>query len=128
MGPAAAYFDSIEERLLSDERIADVDFVKRWQTDVNGYFRAHVVFKPGDQLEFSEYVQRTPEDQISVVTYTFQWMTADNHLICRWDNTPHFPSLPGFPHHRHDGAEDSVLPDEPRSIFPILAEIERRSA
>jgi hypothetical protein len=29
-------------------------------------------------------------------------------LIARWDNTPHFPDLPGFPDHIHDGATGEV--------------------
>jgi hypothetical protein len=54
----AAYFDSLEDRLVSDTLIATVDFVDRWQTDVNGYFRARLTFATGQRLEFAEYVQR----------------------------------------------------------------------
>jgi hypothetical protein len=37
-----------------------------------------------------------------VSTYSYQWAEADNQLIKRWDNTPHFPDLTGFPDHIHD--------------------------
>jgi hypothetical protein len=53
-------------------------------------------------------------------------MTTDGGLLCRWDNTPHFPQLPNFPCHRHEGSEDNVFDDEPRAIFAMLDEIERR--
>jgi hypothetical protein len=26
---------------------------------------------------------------------------TQGHLIIRWDNAPHFPDLPTFPHHKH---------------------------
>jgi len=124
----AAYFDSIEERLVSDPFIAAVDFLDRWQTDVNGYLRARISFVNGQRLEFAEYVQRASSADIQVITYAFQWMAADHSLLCRWDNTPHFPQLAGFPCHRHDGREDQVFPDEPRSIFAVLDEIVRRGS
>jgi hypothetical protein len=74
-------------------------------------------------LEFSEYVQRSPDGQIDVVTYSYHWADTDGNLIRRWDNTPHFPDLPGFPHHIHDGSTGSVTRGKPVSIFLILEEI-----
>ena len=60
-------------------------------------------------------------DEIQVVTYSYQWAAAENHLIKRWDNTPHFPNLPNFPHHIHDGA--AVIPGQPVDIFAVLDQI-----
>ena len=40
-------------------------------------------------------------------------MDADNHLIKRWDNTPHFPDLPEFPDHMDDGATGRVTTGQP---------------
>ena len=121
------YFDSVEDRLVSDPLIAVVDFVDRWQTEVNGYFRARLAFANGQHLEFSEYVQHSSSGKLEVITYAFQWMSADYGLLCRWDNTPHFPRLPGFPCHRRDGGEGNVFSDEPRTIFVVLEEIARRT-
>jgi hypothetical protein len=39
---------------------------------------------------------------IAVNTYSYHWADANHALIARWDNTPHFPDLPGFPDHIHD--------------------------
>lgn len=38
--------------------------------------------------------------------YAFQWQTADNKWLVRWDNVPHFPKLSSFPHHKHDYRQD----------------------
>ena len=122
----AAYFDAVEDRLVSDTLIATMGFVDRWQTDVNGYFRARLTFATGQRLEFAEYVQRGSSGNLEVITYAYQLMAADNSLLCRWDNTPHYPGLPGFPCHRHDGGEGQVFSDEPRTLLAVLEEIARR--
>jgi hypothetical protein len=62
-----------------------------------------------------------------VITYSYHWANATNQLITRWDNTPHFPDLPGFPDHLHDGATGQVTPGQPMSIFTVLDEIAGRS-
>jgi hypothetical protein len=61
------------------------------------------------------------------VHYSYHWTDTNNQLITRWDNTPHFPDLPGFPDHIHDGATGQVTPGQPMSIFTVLDEIAGRS-
>ena len=36
--------------------------------------------------------------------YSYQ-LFADRP-VARWDNAPHFPALPGFPHHLHDESDE----------------------
>ena len=67
-----------------------------------------------------------PGGVIQVATYSYHWTGADGRLVRRWDNTPHFPGLAGFPHHIHDGSETNVLPGAPVSIFDVLDEIGRQ--
>jgi len=62
-----------------------------------------------------------------VITYSYHWADANNQLITRWDNTPHFSDLPGFPDHIHDGATGQVTPSQPMSIFTVLDAIAGRS-
>ena len=40
--------------------------------------------------------------------YSYQWMDAENQLIIRWDNVPHYPQLPNAPFHRHVGTDENV--------------------
>ena len=35
-------------------------------------------------------------------------MDAENQLIIRWDNVPHYPQLPNAPFHRHVGTDENV--------------------
>lgn len=82
----------------------------------------------GSLLEFSEYVERTPDGQMQVAVYSYHWESAGGNLIRRWDNTPHFPGLPAFPHHIHDDRSGVVLPGEPVDIFGVLYHIRRALA
>ncbi|MDH3605042.1 MAG: DUF6516 family protein, partial [Candidatus Tectomicrobia bacterium] len=77
-------------------------------------------------LEFSEYVQHSPAGEIVVITYSYHWADADNQLIKRWDNAPHFPDLPGVPDHIHDGATGEVTSGQSMSISAVLDEIVSR--
>ena len=54
------------------------------------------------------------------MTYGYHWMTASGDLVRRWDNAPHYPHLPGFPDHVHEGDEKNILPGEPMNLFTIL--------
>ena len=119
------YLDAIKERLTTDPVVSDFSIIRERVTLVDGHLRARLTVSDGSLIEFSEYVQRSPDGQIDVVTYSYHWIDADGGLIRRWDNTPHFPDLPGFPHHIHDGRTDSVVPGEPVSIFVVLDEIVR---
>jgi hypothetical protein len=117
------YLDAVKERLTTDPLVAGFFIVRERVTLVDGHLRARLTISDGSLLEFSEYVQRSPNDQIEVITYSYHWADADGNLIQRWDNTPHFPNLPGFPHHVHDGRAGSVVPGKPVSIFLVLDEI-----
>jgi hypothetical protein len=118
-----AYLDSIKERLVADPIVPGFHTVRERSTLVDGYLRARLGLGDGSQLEFSEYVQNSPAGEIAVVTYSYHWADASNQLIKRWDNTPHFPDLPGFPDHIHDGATGQVMSGQPMSIFAVLDEI-----
>ncbi|GAB3950131.1 DUF6516 family protein [Spirosoma harenae] len=48
--------------------------------------------------------------------YAFQWQTADNTWLMRWDNVPHFPKLTSFPHHKHDYRSGSEVVTESFNI------------
>ena len=79
-----------------------------------------------------EYVRALPGGGIEVNRYSFHWMTAENQLKVRWDNAEHYPQLPSFPHHRHDGDEKTVRPGEPMNLFKALdiitAELKKTSS
>ena len=90
------------------------------------HLRVRLSLVDGGLLEFSEYVERTPEESMRVAVYSYHWESASGELICRWDNAPHFPGLPGFPHHVHNGQAGTTLPGQPVDIFIVLDQIHQR--
>jgi hypothetical protein len=114
------YLKTVKERLFTDPAVVSFELMRERAAFVDGYIRARLAFPDQSYLEFSEYVQ-VVDDEIKVVTYSYHWATDEDRLIKRWDNTPHFPKLPGFPHHIHDGEE--VVPGYPVDIFFVLDEI-----
>jgi hypothetical protein len=52
--------------------------------------------------------------------YSYHWQTADNQIICRWDNATHWPSVATYPHHRHVGSQENVQPSEHPTISAVI--------
>ena len=127
MSPAE-YLDSVKERLLTDPLVAEFHIRRERHTISDAHLRVRASLADGSLLEFSEYVERTQEGRMQVVVYSYHWESAEGELIFRWDNTPHFPNLPGFPHHVHDGRSDAVLPGQPMNIFAVLERIQQKIA
>ena len=120
----ADYFETIKEHLLVVSFVADFKISKQVERSKNGHIRARMMFTDRSRLEFSEFVEQNAGKEILVVTYSYHWSDESDTLICRWDNTPHFPKLENFPHHIHTSA-DLVLPGKPINIFGVLGEIEK---
>src|ERR671918_1253418 len=121
-----AYLEAIKERVVTDPMVASFQVIRERATVVDGHLRARLTLADDSQLEFSEYMQRSPTGEIAVITYSYHWADATNQLITRWDNTPHFPDLPGFPDNIHDGATGEVMPGQPMSIVAVLDAIAGR--
>jgi hypothetical protein len=122
-----AYLDLIKERLVTDPIVTSFHVIRERSTLVDGHLRVRLTLTHGSQLEFSEYMQRSPAGEIAVITYSYHRADVDNQLIKRSDNTPHFPDLPGFPDHIHDGLTGQVTTGHSMSTFAVLEEIVGRS-
>ena len=89
--------------------------VERYEEEVLSSSRANlrirVRFLTGHLLEVNEAIV-IEADQIKHLGYRYHFQDQQNNLIFRYDNTPHFPDLKSFPHHKHlkNKVEDS---DEP---------------
>ncbi len=124
----AKYLASINECLITTSFIQSYEIIKERDALIDGYLRARLTFIDGSYLEFAEYTQLQPDDSVNVVTYSYHWVDARGNLVYRWDNTPHFPKLPGFPHHLHIGPKDSVEPNPTMDIFKVLQIVSQQFA
>ncbi len=117
------YFDLIASQ-LDNSPIA-----RQWTMDperrgrMQGYLRADVLLTDGSRLHFREYIDVA--QGVQRITYAYQYMTDDRRLIFRYDNTEHHPQIATYPHHKHEGSEENVIPSFAPTLAAVLAEIER---
>ncbi len=82
--------------------------------------RIRVRFADGRLLEINEAVVVEGET-LCHLDYRYHCQDADSALIFRYDSTPHFPQLPGFPYHKH--LPDLTMPAQRPQIAEVLAEV-----
>jgi len=58
--------------------------------------------------------------------YAYQFIDSSKNLVLRYDNTGHHKKLglSTYPHHKHDGSEDNVIPSAAPDLATVLQEIE----
>jgi hypothetical protein len=91
-----------------------------------GYIRGDVYFLNDSSLYFREFINT--QAGIDRFTYVFHYQRSDGERVFRYDNSTHFPGLPGFPHHRHIGAGDEVAASHAPDLAQVVHEIEDQLA
>ena len=82
-------------------------------------FRIRIRFTNGCLLEINEAV--VVENQIlQTFGYRYHLQDGQNRLVFRYDDTPHFPHLPTFPHHKHEPAQ--IAPATKPAVLQVLQE------
>jgi len=113
------YFDIIESVVAhSGSEDAEVSFEQTSQT--SGMVEGFVNFYDGSRLEFTEVVYLEGQHPIKK-WYRYQYIREGN-AVFRYDNAPHYPDLPDFPHHKHTAEGEVVSATEP-TLGRILREI-----
>ena len=77
-------------------------------------------FKTGDLFELNEAVI-VEADQLERLNYRYHFQDRQNNLIFRYDNTPHFPDLENFPHHKH--LSDNIISSQEPSVLEVIEEV-----
>jgi hypothetical protein len=118
------YFQTVLQILQASPYVKshNVTFDRRSLTA--GYIRGDVYFADDSLLHFREFVNT--ESDIDRFTYVFHYQRADGSLLFRYDNTAHFPTLDGFPHHKHVEVEDHVVASAAVDLAQVIREIEER--
>ena len=115
-----AHIDTEYAVLLSHPVVQSTVLVKRTVTRLDGYLRVRCSLTNSDFLEVAIHIV-WQNGQAVIDSYRYQWMDSTRiNLRRRWDDTPHFPNLSGFPHHCHVEREDNVEPSSPLNIKSLL--------
>lgn len=101
-------------------RSSNISFDKR--TLDAGLIRGELTFADDSCLHFRELVDT--QARVIRIMYSFHYQRENGSLIFRYDDTPHFPTLPQFPHHKHIGSQTDVIPAQPPDLTTVLREIE----
>ena len=86
-----------------------------------GFLRGSLYFSDGSVLHLREYVH--VQNTVERYMYVYQYQDSEGRLVFRYDNSPHFPHLSTFPHHKHDGSESNVTNSIQPDLKRVLEEI-----
>lgn len=111
-------YDTITSRGDITIEHLDLDVQSKWSGVIEGRLR----FYDGSLLEFDEGVLLRGR-QIIKQRYNYHYQNSADELIFRYDNAPHHPHIPTYPHHKHVGSK--VEPALPPDFNEVLHEIER---
>lgn len=115
------YFRQIDDLIAQTPIISASSITYDKRSSYIGFIRARLYFVDGAVLHFREFVN--VQHDIERYMYVYQYQKADGTLVFRYDNTPHFPNLFNFPHHKHIGSEVNVLEASPPDLKSVLVEI-----
>ncbi len=120
------YLEVIKLKLATSPIVTEVVITQERAGDDAGFFRAQLWLSNGDFLEVAEFF-RVVADSVQTIEYRYQWMdSTKQQLRQRWDNAPHFPQLPNFPHHIHVADETQVEPGRPMSMVMLIDMLEKQ--
>ncbi|MEE4604655.1 MAG: DUF6516 family protein [Desulfobacteraceae bacterium] len=105
------YLGDIEDSLRRLKSATVERYEEEVLTSSRANLRIRVRFLSGHLFEVNEAIV-IEANQLKHLDYRYHFQDQQNNLIFRYDNTPHFPDLKSFPHHKHlkNKVEDS---DEP---------------
>ena len=76
------------------------------------------------ELHIFEYV----DHNLRKIKYAYHYQDHEGHMIFRYDNEPHYSSLPTFPHHKHSPESREPIESREESIENVLSEVARTLA
>ena len=111
---------------LADLPGADVEsYVEEVLTPTRANLRIRVRFADGQMLAIDEAVV-VIADALAHLDYPYHCQGPGDALLFRYDSTPHFPDLPGFPEHKH--LPSAVVAAARPEVPQVLAEAARSAA
>jgi hypothetical protein len=114
------YLNAVEQAVSSLSNVYVEHYVEEILTAKRANLRIRLRFATGCLLELNEAVI-VEADKLVSLDYRYHCQDAQNRLLFRYDNAPHFPELASFPHHKH-------LPDETiASVKPTIYQVVKES-
>jgi Family of unknown function (DUF6516) len=116
------YFRQVDALITSSSIVHSSSMTYDKRSTYIGFIRGSVYFLDGSVLHLREFVN--VQHGVERYMYAYHCQRPDDTFVFRYDNTPHFPALPTFPHHKHAGRESNVVSASPPDLQAVLAEIQ----
>ena len=117
------YFASIAEA-VAQITVYTESYVEEILSDERANLRIRLRFQNGSLLEINEAVI-VENGKFRTLGYRYHMQNSGHELLFRYYNTPHFPALATFPHHKH--LSDSVIATSKPDLLDVLQEAKRTS-
>ncbi len=115
----AGYLENVLQKIKEHPLVKRL-YVRNMQVSLKrGYVRVVALFADDSELHVFEYVG----SDLSRLSYAYHYQDLSGAMIFRYDNEPHYPGLPTFPHHKHVAQEEAPGPSEQVNIDEVLREI-----
>ncbi|GJQ48168.1 MAG: hypothetical protein HKUEN01_05540 [Candidatus Kuenenia stuttgartiensis] len=103
-------------------QLSNVTYDKRGTHE--GFIQGKLQFMDGSILHWREFVD--VEITADRLMYVYQYMDSSDMIVFRYDNTGHHKklNLSTYPHHKHEGSDNNVVPSAAKDLANVLKEIE----
>lgn len=116
------YFRQVETLIATAGIVHSSSITYDKRSTYIGFIRGAIYFLDGSLLHLREFVN--VEHGIERYMYAYHYQRPDGALVFRYDNSPHFPTLSTFPHHKHEASATNVVAASLLDLQAILAEIQ----
>ena len=115
------YLASVESAILKCKNTYVERYTEEVITPTRANLRIRLRFTNGSLMEINEALV-VQENRLVPLDYRYHFQDKENNLIFRYDNTPHFPHIASFPHHKH--LPNKVRASQKPDIEQVLREAE----
>lgn len=113
------YLQAVEQAVTALPNGYVEQYQEEWLTPMRINLRIRVRLANGGLLEINEAVI-VESGALVWLGYRYHCQDAQNRLVFRYDDTPHFPGLPNFPHHKH--LSEHVIATEKPTVLQAIGE------
>jgi len=111
------YFDALRESIATQSIVIQESLIFRDSGEESGFVKGCLVLPQDHRLYVAEYILTLPV--FTRRKYRFHLQDASHKLVRRWDDAPHHPQLPTYPHHCHM-ANGEIAASPPMDLPSVL--------
>lgn len=107
------YLAEVEQAILRCGNAYTERYVEEILTPVRANLRIRLRTSGGHYMLEIQEAAVVVDDRLVHLDYRYHCQDSQNRLRFHYDSTPHFPDLPGFPHHKHLADERVIASERP---------------